>query len=54
MDIYYCTTENNTCEKQGTCKRYLESEGKNKTTLFKQMCMSENNYILYVEQGDNT
>lgn len=53
MDIYYCTKENNICEKRETCMRYLESKDKNKTTLFKQMCTNENNYILYVKQGED-
>ena len=47
--IYYCTQENNTCPKKETCKRYMNAEGKNHTTLFKVACTENNNYVLFME-----
>ena len=49
MAIYYCTKENNTCTKKEECTRYIESEGKDKATLFKMACVKENNYQLFIE-----
>lgn len=50
-NIYYCTQgEDNVCPKQNKCKRYIESKDKFTTTLFKESCTEENNYILYIEQ----
>lgn len=49
--IYYCTNENNNCVKKDTCKRY-KSVGDNQTsTLYKEVCTEENDYILYIEEN---
>lgn len=47
--IYYCVKENNDCIKKDTCKRYIESEDKDKTTLFKMACTENNDYVLFIQ-----
>ena len=47
--LYYCTQENNDCIKKDTCKRYIESENKDKTTLFKMACTENNDYVLFIQ-----
>lgn len=49
MAIYYCENENNTCPKCEECTRYLESEGKEKATLFKMACTENNDYVLFIK-----
>ena len=51
--IYYCTNNNNTCQKKETCKRYLDVDGKNHATLFKMACTENNNYILYIKKEES-
>lgn len=51
--IYYCTNKNNTCQKKESCKRYLDVDGKNHTTLYKMACTENNNYILYIKENNN-
>lgn len=46
--IYYCVKENNDCLKKESCKRYIESDDKDKTTLFKMACTEENDYVLFI------
>ena len=47
--LYYCIQENNTCPKKEDCKRYMESENKNKATLFKMACTENNDYVLFMK-----
>ena len=47
--LYYCTRNNNTCSKKETCKRYIEANGNSNATLFKNACIENNNYVLYIE-----
>lgn len=47
--IYYCTNENNKCPKKEECKRYLEAECEDCTTLFKVACTENNHYILFIK-----
>ena len=48
--IYYCTKENNDCQKRNECERYLNSDSHtNKTTLFKSACTDSNNRILFIK-----
>lgn len=48
--IYYCTKENNDCQKRNECERYLNSDSHtNKTTLFKSACTDSNNKILFIK-----
>ena len=48
--IYYCTKENNNCQKRNECERYLNSDSHtNKTTLFKTACTDSNNRILFIK-----
>ena len=48
--IYYCTKENNDCQKRNECERYLNSDSHtNKTTLFKSVCTDSNNRILFIK-----
>ena len=48
--IYYCTKENNDCQKRNECERYLNSDSHtNKTTLFKTACTDSNNRILFIK-----
>lgn len=49
---YFCQKDGNDCCKKDTCKRYLNSEGQATSRLFKTMCTSENNNILYIPEGD--
>lgn len=49
MSIYYCTKKNNTCPNKETCRRYLDVNGKNHTTLYKMACTENNNYMLYIK-----
>ena len=50
--IYYCTKENNNCPKKDLCRRYIDSENKDKTTLFKMACTNNNNYVLFMQCED--
>lgn len=48
--IYYCENNGSTCKKKDKCVRYLKAnEHVCKTTLFKQSCTKDNEYILYME-----
>lgn len=47
--MYYCVKENNDCPKKNDCKRYIESENEDKTTLFKMACTSVNDYVLFIK-----
>ena len=48
--IYCCENNGNTCEKKDKCSRYLKAnEHICKTTLFKQSCTKDNEYILFME-----
>lgn len=47
--IYYCTQENNDCPKKDNCKRYIESDNEDKTTLFKMACTNANDYVLFIQ-----
>lgn len=49
---YFCQKDGNDCSRRDTCKRYLNSEGQATSRLFKTMCTSENNNILYIPEGD--
>ena len=46
--IYYCVKENNDCPKKESCRRYIESDNKDKTTLFKMACTDNNDYVLFI------
>lgn len=50
-DIYYCINENNNCPKKDTCKRYKSVGDGLSTTLYKEVCTENNNYILYIEES---
>lgn len=47
--IYYCTNEDNDCPKKEQCKRFLNVQEKQNTTLFKNACNEDNNYVLFIE-----
>lgn len=49
--IYYCTNENNECDKKDTCKRYKSVGDNPSSTLYKEACNERNNYILYIEEN---
>lgn len=53
MAIYHCTFgEQNTCPKKDMCMRYKENADENNpllfTTLYKEMCNENNQYILFI------
>lgn len=47
--LYYCTKDNNDCPKKESCRRYIESDDKDKTTLFKMACTENNDYVLFIQ-----
>lgn len=49
--LYYCTNENNNCPKKDTCKRHNNVVDNPSTTLYKEACTENNNYILYIEES---
>lgn len=51
---YFCQKDGNSCEKRETCKRYLNTEGQATSRLFKVMCTEQNNYLLYIPEGDES
>lgn len=50
--IYYCTPDNNDCPKREECKRFVEVDGKNHSTLYKVACTEKNNYVLYIKNDE--
>lgn len=48
--MYGCLTENNTCERKNDCERTLFNIG---TTLWKQCCNQNNNYVLFINKELN-
>ena len=48
---YYCTKENNECEKRNNCTRYLLDDIG--TTLFKSACYEDNNFQLFIQAQIN-
>ena len=50
--LYYCVKDNNDCPKKDTCKRYIESDDKDKTTLFKMACTENNDYVLFIKHEE--
>lgn len=47
--LYYCTNENNTCPKKDECERFIDAEENCNTTLYKESCTEQNNYILFIK-----
>lgn len=52
--MYYCVKENNECPKKDICKRYIESENEDKTTLFKMACTDANDYVLFIKYEEES
>ena len=53
--IIYCyNDENNNCPYKDSCKRYTKSPGNESSTLYKSSCTEDNNYQLYIKDGDFT
>lgn len=53
--IIYCSNdEDNNCPYKYSCKRYINSSGNEFSTLYKSSCTKENNYQLYIKDGDST
>lgn len=57
MALYYCTYGDlNTCPKKELCMRYKEDSDKDNplpfTTLYKEMCNENNQYILFIENTE--
>lgn len=51
--LYFCTTEDNTCPKKYECKRYLKASGiSRKTTLFNEACTENNGYVLFIKNAE--
>lgn len=52
--IYYCTNnEDNNCPKKNECKRFINTENKCVTTLYKSSCTEDNDYILFIKHDGN-
>ena len=53
-NIIYCYNDtNNHCPHKEACKRYIQSPGNESATLYKISCTEENNYQLYIKDGDS-
>lgn len=56
--LYYCTNASNTCLKKDECERFVDAEGNCNTTLYKESCTEQNNYILFIKneqkEGENS
>lgn len=50
--IYYCSGNENNCPKKDQCKRYLKSKDERVTSLYKEVCTENNNYILFIENKE--
>lgn len=51
--IYYCSNDkNNNCSKKDKCKRYLKSKDERVTSLYKEVCTENNNYVLFIENKE--
>lgn len=53
-NLYFCTTEDNTCPKKDECKRYLQASDNRKTTLFKESCTENNGYVLFIKNAEES
>ena len=51
--IYCCNDDNNDCLHRESCKRYIYSDGNESSTLYKSACTEDNNYQLYIKDGDS-
>ena len=51
-NIYFCTREGNECHIRDTCKRYIDSENEDKTTLLKAACTDANDYVLFIKHEE--
>ena len=51
--IYCCNDDNNDCPHRESCKRYIHSSGNKSSTLYKSACTEDNNYKLYIKDGDS-
>lgn len=52
--IYCCNNANNNCPLKDSCKRYTQSSENEFATLYKSACTKDNNYQLYIKDGDCT
>lgn len=51
--IYYCSNDkNNNCSKKDKCKRYLKLKNERVTSLYKEVCTENNNYVLFIENKE--
>ena len=51
--IIYCRhDDDNVCPYRNSCKRYSQSTGNESATLYKYACTKDNNYQLYIKDGE--